>query len=66
MKKEKYITKELRIGTKIELEHTRFRKVAEKITKDHLREFPRYYTRGILPMEKRLKKLSKLKKGGKE
>ena len=36
---------ELAIGRQIELEHTKSPKVAERIAKDHLREFPDYYTR---------------------
>ncbi len=57
MKKIKYNKIELKIGTRIEMEHTKSKKVAEKIAKDHLREFNKYYTLGVLPMEKRLKKL---------
>ena len=52
----KYNKKELKIGTRIELEHTKSKKVAAKIAKDHLREFPFYYTKGVLPMEKKLKR----------
>lgn len=48
--------KELRIGKKIELEHHLGKKMAEKIAKDHLKEFSCYYTKGLLPMEKRLKR----------
>ncbi len=55
----KYNKKELRIGTKVEMEHTKSKRVAEKIAKDHLREFSNYYTMGLLKMEKRLKKLNK-------
>ena len=40
----KYDSKQLKIGTKIEMEHTKNVKVAEKIAKDHLREHPKYYT----------------------
>jgi len=47
------------------MEHTKSKKVAEKIAKDHLKEFSNYYSKGILPMEKRLKKLNLKKlKGG--
>ena len=52
----KYNKKELKIGTRVEMEHTKSKKVAERIAKDHLREFPKYYTMGLLPMERRLKK----------
>lgn len=59
------IKKELKIGTKIEMEHTKSKKVAKRIAIDHLKEFPRYYTKGLIPMEKRLKKLNLKKlKGG--
>jgi len=58
----KYSAKELKIGTKIEMEHTNSKRLATKIAKDHLREYPNYYTKGLLPMEKKLKKL----KGGKK
>ncbi len=57
MVKTKYNKKELRVGIKVEMEHTKSKRVAEKIAKDHLREFSNYYTLGLVPMEKRLKKL---------
>jgi hypothetical protein len=52
--------KELRLGIPIEYEHTNSKKVATRIAKQHLVEFPHYYSRGLLPMEKKLKSL----KGG--
>jgi len=55
----KYNKKELKIGTKIELEHTKSLVRAMKIAKDHLREYPNYYTKGLIPMEKKLKRRSK-------
>ena len=51
-------SKELKIGTKIEMEHTTSSKKAAKIAKDHLKEFPNYYTKGLIPMERRLKKMN--------
>ena len=54
---EKSNKKELKIGTKIEMEHTKSKSVATRIAKDHLREFPSYYTKGLIPMERRLKKM---------
>jgi hypothetical protein len=50
---------QLEIGKKIEMEHTKNPKVAEKIALDHLREFCNkpYYTE--------LKKMEKKLKGGK-
>lgn len=58
----KYNKRELKIGRRIELEHTRSKSLATKIAKDHLREFPNYYTMGLLPMERKLKRLVTLKK----
>ena len=48
--------KELEIGTLMEMEHTKDKKVAKEIAKDHLSEFDCYYSKGLLPMEKKLKK----------
>ena len=45
LKAEKFDPKQLEMGIEVELEHTSDRKVSEKIAKDHLREFPDYYTR---------------------
>ena len=50
-----YNQKQLKIGTKIELEHTRNIKVADKIAKDHLNEYPDYYTH-LVKLEKKLSK----------
>ena len=57
----KYNKKELKIGTRIELEHTKSKKVAGRIAKDHLNEYSNYYTKGLLPMEKKLKRLQRKK-----
>jgi len=52
---------ELKIGRKIELEHSHLfpknmqKKMANKIAKDHIKEFPCYYSKGLLPMERKLK-----------
>jgi len=54
----KYNKTQLRIGTKIEMEHTRSKKVAERIAKDHLGEFTNYYTE-LKKMETRLKRRKK-------
>lgn len=48
--------KELKLGKKIELEHGLGKKMADKIAKDHLKEFSCYYSEGLIPMEKRLKR----------
>lgn len=45
------INKELEIGIKVELEHTKSRKLAKEIAMDHLTEIPDYYTR-LKKMEK--------------
>jgi hypothetical protein len=47
--------KQLKIGRKIELEHTRSLKIAEKIACDHIHEFPTYYTE-LVKMEAKLKR----------
>ena len=40
----KFFKKQLEIGAKVELEHTKSKKVARKTALDHLREYgPRYY-----------------------
>jgi hypothetical protein len=51
--------KELKIGARIELEHTHSMKRARSIASDHLKEFKCYYSRGLVPMERRLKRMSK-------
>jgi hypothetical protein len=48
--------KELKLGIQIEKEHTANRNIAKEIAKDHLTEFPKYYSKGLIPLEKRLKK----------
>lgn len=52
----KFDKNELKLGSKIELEHTKSKRVATKIAKQHLCEFPNYYTKGLIPMEKKLTK----------
>ena len=54
--------KEMKIGSKIEMEHGLGRPMAKKIATDHIREFPCYYSRGLLPMEKRLKQLNQIRR----
>lgn len=49
--------KELKIGEKVELEHGLGKKMAIKIAKDHIKEFPCYYSRGLIPMEKKLRRM---------
>jgi hypothetical protein len=56
IKGRRFNQRELKIGRKIEMEHTKSPKIAETIAKQHLAEFPRYYTKGLIPMEARLKK----------
>lgn len=58
--------KELALGIPIEYEHTTSKKRATLIAKQHLCEFPNYYSKGLIPMERRLTKLTKLNKGGKK
>jgi len=48
--------KELKLGIPIELEHTNSRRLAKHIASQHLCEFKNYYSKGLIPLEKRLKK----------
>jgi hypothetical protein len=55
-KKEKFTEKdadekELKLGIKVEMEHTKNKAIAKRIALDHLAELPDYYTR-LLKMEK--------------
>ena len=50
-----YDPEQLKMGTKVEMEHTNNPKIAERIAKDHLAELPDYYTR-----------LEKMEREGKE
>jgi hypothetical protein len=49
-----YGTKQMVMGAKVEREHTKCPVIARKIARDHLAEFPRYYT-ALAKMEKKLK-----------
>ena len=60
-KKCKFSKREVRLGVPIEMEHTTSRKKAEIIAKQHLCEFPKYYSKGLIPMEKRLKMMGNKK-----
>lgn len=60
--KSKISKKEIDIGIDIEMEHTKSRRVARKIAMDHLKEYPKYYTKGLIPMERKLKRLKKAKR----
>jgi len=50
--------KQLAMGRKAEMEHTTNSKIANEIAKDHLTEFPNYYTH-LARMEKKLKKTNR-------
>lgn len=54
--------KELKLGIPIEYEHTKSKRVATRIAKQHICEFPNYYSRGLIPMEKKLNTLRRLNK----
>ena len=41
----KYDLNQLKMGTKVESEHTKYPLIAKEIAKDHLDEIPDYYTR---------------------
>ena len=47
--------RQLKIGIRIEKEHTNSAKIAKMIAKAHLSEFPNYYTY-LVPMEKKMSK----------
>lgn len=47
--------KDIQVGKRIELEHTNSIKRAERIAKQHEIEFPLYYKKGLIPMERKLK-----------
>jgi hypothetical protein len=53
--------RELKLGTKIEMEHTNSIKKAKKIASQHLCEFSNYYTKGLIPLERKLKKINRRK-----
>ena len=38
--------------------------IETSIAKDHIKEFPRYYTKGLKPMEKKLKKIKEMVSAG--
>ena len=50
-----YIPTELKKGIKTEMEHTDNPAIAKTIAKDHLDEYPDYYTR-LIKMEKQAKR----------
>jgi hypothetical protein len=55
----KDIEKEIKVGTKIEMEHTDSKEMAKEIAMDHIAEFPDYYTNkkyGVKASEKGLEK----------
>lgn len=58
-KKCKLSPKELAIGRRIEKEHTNDPRVADRIAKQHLCEFPNYYSKGLVPMERKLRQMRK-------
>jgi len=46
-----------KFGIGVELEHTTSKRKAYKIALQHECEFPMYYAKGLVPMEKRLEKM---------
>jgi len=58
-KKCKISKRELKLGTPIEMEHTTSRKKARHIAMQHLCEFPNYYSAGLIPLERKLKRMQK-------
>jgi hypothetical protein len=61
----KYNSWELKVGTRIEMEHTNDPVLAEIIAKDHLDEYPDYYTH-LVKLENRLEIRKKVKKRNKK
>lgn len=61
--KVKISKKEIKSGTKHEMEHTKSKKVAKKTATDHLKKHPLYYDekKGLPAMEKKLTKIEKKK-----
>ena len=53
--KGEYDPEQLKMGIKVEMEHTDNPEIAEKIAKDHLAEFSNYYTL-LTGMEKKAKR----------
>jgi len=49
----------IKVGTKIEMEHTTSKLRAKKIAMDHLHEFGDAYYKGLIKLEKRLSKKQK-------
>lgn len=56
---EKFDPEQLAMGIKVEVEHGKSKEMAKEIAKDHLSEFPNYYT-ALAKMEKGLEKDKKL------
>jgi len=56
------ISKELKLGTKIEMEHAKLfprnlrKSMAKRIAQDHIKEYPCYYSKGLIPLEKKLRR----------
>lgn len=53
------IEKEIKVGIKIEIEHTKDKELAREIAMDHIFEFPKYYTHpkyGLIATEKKMEK----------
>jgi len=48
--------KELALGIPIEFEHTNSKKTATRIATQHIVEFPNYYSKGLIPMERKLRR----------
>lgn len=63
MKPSDFDKTQLEKGTKVEMEHTDDKSLAEEISSDHLSEFPNYY-KELDKMEKKLKKQKKSFTGG--
>ena len=49
-------SKEIKLGTKIEMEHHLGKSMATKIANDHIKENKCYYSKFLIPMEKKMNK----------
>ena len=51
---------ELKLGIKAEMEHAHLfpknlrKSMAKRIAQDHIKEYPCYYSKGLVPLERRL------------
>lgn len=59
---EKYDSQQMEAGERTEMEHTMDPAISKEISRDHLEEFPTYYT-GLKEMEKKLEEKKPARRG---